>query len=399
MQVTIQLPALLKALRIVAPALSRTNPIRTASCAWTATDDHVTLRATSLDWDVQYVMEAEVAVPGEAWMPANLVRALPWGRFVEPARVRSSGCEIEVRSGDIAYTLPLQEPGTTTALAPALVACAEATGSTFARAVLLGVSAAHLNPAAELEGTSAGEAEREGVWLEIDRDRITVSSTDRTRIAHATTPATASARLRSALPVHAALALARAAGQAATAKLSRNRRDASPSLTLTAGPATVTVRALAVTPPDPARHGLEVDRRSTRLRGPADRLAAGLRAALAVAGTDPYATVQLRTRRAHLVFQVASDNGRASVSVALDHVAGSDMDVALPARGLLAALAPMGAMEVTLSLDGAGASVFIAAEDGAVSYRGLLAASRKIQEEAAMVHSRILGKHLRQGTG
>jgi len=381
MQITIQLPALLNALRVIGPALSRTNPIRTASCAWTATGDHVTLRATSLDWDVQYTMEAEVAVPGEAWMPANLVRALPWGRFVQPARVRSSGREIEVRSGDIAYTLPLQEPGTATALAPALVPCAEAPGSALARAVLLGVSAAHLTPAAELEGTSAGEAEREGAWLEIDRDRITVSSTDRTRIAHATTPAAASARLRSALPVHAALALARAVGQADTAKLSRSRGDASPTLTLTAGPATVTVRALAVTPPDPARHGLEADRRSTRLRGPADRLTAGLRAALAVAGTDPYATVQLRTRRAHLVFQVASDNGRAAVSVALDHAAGSDTDVALPARALLAALAPLGGVEVTLSLDGAGASVLIAAEDGAVSYRGLLAASRKIEQE------------------
>lgn len=44
-----------------------------------ATDDHVTLRATSLDWDVQCAMAAEVAVPAEAWMPANLVRALPWG--------------------------------------------------------------------------------------------------------------------------------------------------------------------------------------------------------------------------------------------------------------------------------------------------------------------------------
>ena len=191
MQITIQLPALLNALRVIGPALSRTNPIRTASCAWTAANDHVILRATSLDWDVQYAMEAEVAVPGEAWIPANLVRALPWGRFVEPARVRSSGREIEVRSGDIAYTLPLQEPATTTALAPALVPCAEASGSTLARAVLLGVSAAHLSPTAELEGTSTCEAEREGAWLEIDRDRITISSTDRTRIAHATTPAAA----------------------------------------------------------------------------------------------------------------------------------------------------------------------------------------------------------------
>jgi hypothetical protein len=374
---TIELPALLAALRVISPALARTNPVRMAACGWTARDGLITLRAASLDWDAQYAVPAEVAAAGEAWMPADLVRALPWGHFADAVQLRATGRELEIRSGGLAYALPVLDPDTVTALAPALAPCAEAPGSALARTLLLGASAAHRTQAADDTTPPSGDPEREGAWLEVGSGRLTVSSTDRVRIATATTAITGDARFRAALPIHAAATLARAAAQADTATLLRTKREPSPALTVTAGPATVTVRALASLPPDPTGLDLNAAAAPTRVRGRADTLAAGLRAALAVAGTDPYAVVHLRSRMAHLTFHVAAQGGRASASVALEHVSGADAGAVLPARALLATLAPLGDAEVTLGLGHPAHPVLVAAVDGAIAYRGLVAASGK----------------------
>lgn len=84
MKLPVQLAALISALRIISPALSRTNPVRMASCAWIGSEGHVTMRAASFDWDVQYTVTADVTTPGEVWMPADVMRALPWGAKREP---------------------------------------------------------------------------------------------------------------------------------------------------------------------------------------------------------------------------------------------------------------------------------------------------------------------------
>jgi len=378
---TVPLAALISALRIISPALSRTNPVRMASCAWIARDGYITMRAASFDWDVQFTVAADVATPGEVWMPADVMRALPWNALTELVLVRGSDREIEIRSGGITYTLPVLEPDSVVALAPAAGPYIEAPGSTLGRVLALGASAAHrgLGTASDHGAGVPNEPEREGAWLEIGRDQVSVSSTDRTRVAHAAAGATPSgaAGLKTALPVHAAVALARAASQAETATLSRTTREPSPTLTVAAGPATVTVRALASLPPDPTGLTLDTGTAPTRLRGRADALVAGLRAALAVAGTDPYATVQLRARKAHLAFQVVTLNGRASASVPLEHAVGADTEAVLPARALLAALVPLGNIDVTLGLGHPAHTVLIAATDGSVIYRGLIAASRK----------------------
>jgi len=164
-----------------------------------------------------------------------------------------------------------------------------------------------------------------------------------------------------------------APAQAETATLLRAKRDPSPALAIAAGPATVTVRTLSALPPDPTALDLEIPHTATTVRVAADRITTGLRAALAIAGTDPHAIVQLHGRRAHLDIHVTAGANRASATVALDHASGPAADVTLHARPLVAVLAPLGTAEVTLGLRGPGGPVSIAATEGSVRYRGLLA--------------------------
>jgi len=373
MKATIEISALLSALRVIGPALARTNSFRNASCSLSAADDRVIIRAASLDWDAEYVLPAQVAVAGTVWLPPDLVRALPFGLFVEPIEVRAGARLLEIRSGSIAYTLPRLEPDSVASLSKGLVRCADACGSTLTRILLLGASAAHQPSGGGTDDLGTDRPERDGAWLEIDRERVTVSSTDRTRVASASTAATSVADFRAALPIHAVLALARAAAQAETATLLRAKRDPSPALAIAAGPATVTVRTLSALPPDPTALDLEIPHTATTVRVAADRITTGLRAALAIAGTDPHAIVQLHGRRAHLDIHVTAGANRASATVALDHASGPEADVTLHARPLVAVLAPLGTAEVTLGLRGPGGPVSIAATEGSVRYRGLLA--------------------------
>jgi hypothetical protein len=379
---TIELPALLAALRVISPALARTNPVRMAACGWAARDGLITLRAASLDWDAQYAVPAEVAAAGEAWMPADLVRALPWGHFADAVQLRATGRELEIRSGGLAYALPVLDPDTVTALAPALAPCAEAPGSALARTLLLGASAAHRTQAADDATPPSGDPEREGVWLEAGSSRLAVSSTDRVRVATAATAITGEVRFRTALPLHAAVALARAAASADTVTLLRARREPSPVFTVIAGAATVTVRTLAALPPDPAGVDLDAERAATTLRAHGGDVVSALRSALAVASTDPHTAVPLRTRRSHLELAVAGPGGRASASVPLRHAAGPEADTVLPGRALLAALAPLRDAEVTLGLGDPSRPALLAATDGDVAYHGLVAARARAREHA-----------------
>ncbi|GEM_PF-3475923 len=374
MRATIETRRALQALRVLAPALSRSNPAAAPACGWAAAHDALTLRAAGLEWDVQYTIPAEVAEPGDAWVPAALVRALPWGQLAPAIAVRAAAGGLELRAGSLGYTLPLLPPMTVAAVAPGASPLAAARGAALASALLLGASAARgaaAAPGPDGERAPVPAPDRDGVWVEIARASLRVSSTDRARAALAAIPIEDGREAAAAVPTHAAAALARAAALAERVRLYRaaDRRQ-SPVLTAAAGPATVTVRTLAQLPPDP--RGIAWDRQGPAVRCRAQDLRAALRAALAIAGTDPAAAAELRQRRGHLVVSAACRGSTATAAVELLHGRWGDDPVLAPARDLLLAASVPGEAELELAVRG-GSSLQLASRHGEVDYRALVA--------------------------
>jgi hypothetical protein len=376
MHVTVSTASLLDALRVLAPALSRSNILRTASCAWTATRGQLTLRASSLDWDAQTTLEAETRKEGTAWIPADIIRSLPWGRFPSSLTVRSGSAEAEIRGEGIAYSIALLPPSTAAALPPATAPCARIPGSVLGRLLIVGSAASRPlgtpreDDAADPDHGTA-TPRREAAWLDISRSAITVSGTDRARVTRATAPADTSASVRAALPLHALLTLARASSRADLATILRPRQgDDTSRITVRAGAATLTARTLAALPPDPSGVDLAPGSRRATARLRASALAAALRAALAVAGTEPHPTASLATGPDRLEVRIHGTLGRAAASAPAEAVSEPGIAVAVSARALLATIALLGDAPLTLGLDPHAA---FAAEDGPITAAGLVA--------------------------
>jgi hypothetical protein len=374
MRATIEPRHALQALRVLAPALSRSNPAVAPSCGLAAARDRLTLRATGLEWDVQHAIPAEVDEPGDAWIPAALARALPWGQLSPAITIQTAAGGLEIRAGSLGYTLPLVPPAAVSAISPGASPLAEAHGPTLASVLLLGASAARGTAAApgdDGDRAAAGAADRDGVWVEISHALLRVSSTDRARVAAAAMSIANGCEAAAAVPTHAAVALARAAALADRVQLLRaaDRRQ-SPVLTAAAGPAAVTVRTLAQLPPDP--RGIAWDRQGQAVRCRAQGLRAALRAALAIAGTDPAAVAELRQHRGHLVIAAACHGSAATAAVELLHGQWGERPIPVPARDLLLAASVPGEAELELTLRG-GTALQLASRCGEVDYRALVA--------------------------
>jgi hypothetical protein len=184
MHVTVSTASLLDALRVLAPALSRSNILHTASCAWTATRAQLALRASTLDWDAQTTLATETREEGIAWIPADIFRSLPWGRFPSTLTVRSGSTEAEIRGEGIAYIIALLPSAATAALPPATAPCARIPGPVLGRLLVVGSAASRPlgapreDDAADPDrGTAAPR--REAAWLDISQGAITVPGTDR----------------------------------------------------------------------------------------------------------------------------------------------------------------------------------------------------------------------------
>ena len=374
MKITVTVNNLLSALRVLATAWSRSNLAGAPACAWIAQADTLTLRAASLEWDAQYTMPATTNEPGTAWIPAALMRALPWGQLGPAFEVHATQTILRVRSGALSYDLPLLNRERVGAIIPGTIPCTRADGPALSRALLLGSIAARPlatgSTAEPAEAASRG-LDREGLWIELSPGRLEASSTDRVQVTHAAIPVTTDSSMRFAIPTHAALAIARSAALAPSAELHCSPGQPTRTLTLVAGAAAITMRTLAQFPPDPRLAPWR--EAGPTLRCGANVLTEALRATCTIGGTDPRVLVTLRSHKSRLYLTVAAQSAAAAATVDLARGEWHDTAVTVPARALLATLAPLRETEVKLHLGDGDSPVQITAQTDPVEYRAIIA--------------------------
>ena len=386
MNVSIALPDLQRALRVILPALGRANPLHLASCGWIAADDRLTLHAVSLDWDVRYRIPAAVRAPGTAWIPADLMRVLPWTRFHDGLTVHATDSQARLSSGDLSYTARLTAPETFRVLRPGTHVVLELGGPVFAGLLQLG---AHAH-GRSVSGEDDDHAEvARGAWLYtvptpgMTTSTLRVDSTDGFRTARASLPLDARVDLRIAIPVGSATTLARAAQMAETVTLSRHTQDASPTVTLETADAIVTVKTLGVLPPDlRVLDRLETPAAAIRLQTTA--FIDALRSLLVIAGTDPNPpkirlTASGRTLSLRLQTQTAS--AQSIVPATIEPPA--DATVLVSGRALLSSLEPLAGATVALGLGGPDRPVHLSGEFDRIRYSAVLAATASRDASAA----------------
>jgi len=378
MNVSIALPDLQRALRVILPALGRANPLHFASCGWIAEDEGLTLHAVSLDWDVRYRIPATVRAPGSAWIPADLIRALPWPRFRDGLVVHATDSQVRLGSGDLSYTARLAVPETFRVLRPGTLAVLELEGPVFAGLLQLG---AHAH-GRSVSGDDDEHAEvARGAWLYTvsapgtPTSTLRVDSTDGVRTARASLPLEAHVALRIAIPVGSATTLARAAQMAETVTLCRHKQDPSPTVTLHTGDAVVTVKTLGVLPPD-LRVLDNLERPAAAIRLHTAALIDVLRSLLVIAGTDPNPPrIRLTAsgRALSLRLQTQTASAQSTVPAAIEPP--TDATVLVSGRALLSSLEPLAGDTVVLGLCGPDRPVHISGELDRIRYSAVLAAT------------------------
>lgn len=362
MTVTVATSAFAHAMRVMAPVLARPSE-RVYGCKIAATTHGLTITALSDDWTMHYTAPATVDSPGSAWIPGAVLRAIPWpGLGDRVAIARGPGRTLEIRSESGVYTIATLPPSSAPELRAGTIPAVTLPGATLAALLRLGSIAAIGHPSRE-----------GGAWLRSDGGRLVTDSYDGSWLSRASYATAISQHIRVSLPARVVLTIAQAA---------RDGDDASifvhPDghvLTLASGPLTLTARALAgqtvttaIVPDPDTQFDATV---------PAQRLASALRHAVAVAGTDPTASLRLGI-------------GRAAVSIALDPSPDHDQlcgfSTSLPAqtrgagedtfsgRALLRSVVPLGADTVTLGFARSGRGLWISATIGGIGYYGLVPA-------------------------
>ncbi len=371
MDITVTHDTLLRALRTLGAAMSRANPSRYSSLGINAHHDAVTLRAASTAWDARYTIPAQVHRPGETWVPTDLFRALPWAQLTTDIGIRVADGTVAIASGDTAYTIAPFAPEHVVQLRQGRQVAAILPGTLFSDLLRLGAAA-----------LPHGQADLEGAWLYTDRGSLSVASTDRVRSATATAPATVHADLAMCIPAAAVLTLIVASRGHDAVTLYRHPSDPSPTLTLVAGPAVITLPMLAERAPDP--RPLRVPCPGTTLQVETSTLLGALRTVLAIAGTDPAATVRLRTQRAQLLLSVTRREAQAATKCPVVRAQGHQVDLHLAAHILQKALAPIGGTVATLGIGAGREPLSVEADAGEIHYRAIVAlqAATDAAEEA-----------------
>ncbi len=361
MNVTVTRDNLLQALRTLGAALSRANPARYSSLGIIANSDAITLRAASTAWDARYTIPAQVRRPGETWVPTDLFRGLPWAQLATDIGIRTADGAVAIAAGDTAYTIVPFAPEHVVQLRQGRQAAAILPGTLLSDLLRLGAAALPHGPGADPEGA----------WLYTDRGSLSVASTDRVRSATATAPARIHADLAVCIPAAAVLTLIVASRGHDAVTLYRHPSDPSPTLTLVAGPAVITLPMLAERAPDP--RPLRVPHPGTTLQVETGALLGALRTVLAIAGTDPAATVRLRTQRAQLLLDVARREAQAATKCPVVRAQGHQVDLHLAAHILQKALAPIGGTVATLGIGAGREPLSVEAEAGEIHYRAIVA--------------------------
>jgi hypothetical protein len=268
---------------------------------------------------------------------------------------------VAIASGDTAYTITPFAPKHVVQLRKGQQAAAILPGTLLSDHLRLGASALPHGP-----GTDP-----EGAWLYTEGGSLCVASTDRVRSATATAPASVHADLAVCIPAAAVLTLIVASRGHDTVTLYRHQSDPSPTLTLVASPAVITLPMLAERAPDP--RPLRVPHSGTALQVETAALLGALRTVLAIAGTAPAATVHLRTQRAHLLLNVTRKEAQAATKCPVVRAHGHSVDLQLAAHTVLKALAPVNGTVATLGIGAEREPLSVEAEAGGIHYRAIMA--------------------------
>lgn len=98
MNLTFATRDMIRALRVLAPALSRSNQDRIYACQLVAQRPTVIVRAFNDTWEARSAIPATIDAPGEVWLPGDTLRRLPWGTLGETVRIRRVKAGLEIQS-------------------------------------------------------------------------------------------------------------------------------------------------------------------------------------------------------------------------------------------------------------------------------------------------------------
>lgn len=100
MNLTFTTRDMIRALRVLAPALSRGNQDRIYAAQIVAKGPTAVIRALNDSWEARSAIPATIEMPGEVWLPGDTLRRLPWGTLGETIRMRQikAGLEIQPRA-------------------------------------------------------------------------------------------------------------------------------------------------------------------------------------------------------------------------------------------------------------------------------------------------------------
>lgn len=298
MNLTFATRDMIRALRVLAPALSRSNQGRIYACQLVAQRPTVIVRAFNDTWEARSAIPATIDAPGEVWLPGDTLRRLPWGTLGETVRIRrvKAGLEIQSQSPTSeTFTAEIMGPAATKGLPQGTRAAVSVSGAVLARLLQLGSIA------------SLGKgAEDRAVLLYTSDGLLAADAWDGTWLSHAAAPVKATRAIRVALPFAAALSIAQAAGQAETVTIFANTEGT--TLTLAAGASTLTIRVFAASFPNTTLIPT-ADTNAWNTDLATASLALAVRHALAVAGTEHAPAVLLEADGNSVTFRLAPRAG------------------------------------------------------------------------------------------
>jgi DNA polymerase III sliding clamp (beta) subunit (PCNA family) len=357
---------MIRALRVLAPALSRGNQDRIYAAQIVAKGPTVIIRALNDTWEARSAVPATIEAPGEVWLPGDTLRRLPWGTLGETVRMRRARAKIEVLSQgptSETFTAETMNPPATKGLPQGTKAAASVPGTVLARLLRLGSIA-----------TLGKDAEEHAVFLYTSGAVLTADAWDGTWLSRAAAPTKATHPIRVALPPAAALSIAQAAGMAETVTILANPEGT--TLTLAAGTSTLTTRVFAAKFPDTTLIPT-ADANAWDTEAATASLALAVRHALAVAGTEHAPAVTLEADSKTLTFRLdpAPEHGRlAGYTAAIPATTRAPWTERMSGRALARYLLSLGEGTLRIQHVGTGAGVWLTAGLPGLAFSGRLPA-------------------------
>lgn len=88
MNLTFATRDMIRALRVLAPALSRGNQDRIYTAQVAAQGSSAVVRSLNDTWEARSAIPATIEAPGEVWLSGDTLRRLPWGTLDDTVRMR-----------------------------------------------------------------------------------------------------------------------------------------------------------------------------------------------------------------------------------------------------------------------------------------------------------------------